>query len=668
MSWLEKLNETYEHCSSAIGVIEKRKVKNKEIELTPLLPVSHTMQNAHIEITINEDGEFLSAKVVDKSNAPTLIPCTESSSGRTSGQCPHPLHDKLEYVAKDYEEKTNSKSDFKNYLDQLEKWTNFSNDKSLQAVFKYVDSGSLIDDCVSDKILFLGDGDKLLKTWDDKSNAAPAIFKLLPGGADGKGKDKPNQRNAFVRFCVETKESLSSSLQSSPALWQSWSDFCKNQEVRIDVCYSTGVETAVAKQHPSKIRNSGDKAKLISDNDNSGFTFRGKFSSGEQACSIAFDVTQKAHNALRWLISRQGRKFGDQTIVTWATLGDLPPDPCKSSYDLFISPSDVIDEDDDKPENDESKKNKIGKEKKPLVVYTAQDFAEKMNSMMSGYSKKFTNDDTNLIMIMAIDSATTGRMAVRYYRELRGADFLERVREWHESCSWYQYFGFYKQFVGAPAPKDIAEAAYGKKLDSKNKLLNATVSRLIPCIIDATPIPSDLVDSCVRRACQRISMDYWEWNKTLGIACALYRKQQQNKNYTMEYEENRNTRDYLYGSLLAIADHIEERALHMASEKRDTNAAKLMQRFAERPFSTWRTLYLQLTPYLSRLKNKNSSLHLRLNKQLDDLYSRIQIADFIQDAPLSGEFLLGFHTLRKKLWENTTDKNEPDISQNEQES
>ncbi len=51
-------------------------------------------------------------------------------------------------------------------------------------------------------------------------------------------------------------------------------------------------------KHPSKIRNSGDKAKLISGNDESGFTYRGRFASKRsQAVSVGYVVSQKAHNA-----------------------------------------------------------------------------------------------------------------------------------------------------------------------------------------------------------------------------------------------------------------------------------------------------------------------------------------------------------------------------------
>jgi len=662
MNWLLRLSETYDNCSEAIGKIEKKKIKNKEVALTPLLPICHTMQNAHIEVTLDEAGTFLSAKVVDKDDAPTLIPCTESSSGRTNGQCPHPLHDKLEYVARDFCERTGGSCDFESYRTQLNHWITFSeNLKPLKSVLQYLDRGSLIQDCARVHVLHLDENNHLINSWEIDDNPPP-IFKLLPGGFDNKGKQKPWQGNVFCRFCVEIKSSLSSSLQADESLWKSWSDFYAVQESNSGLCLISAKTVTIAQQHPSKIRNAGDKAKLISANDGSGFTYRGKFQESDQACGVSFDITQKAHNALRWLIARQGRRFGDLNIVTWATIGELPPDPFKSSFDLFIVPSSVADEESDTDLLDENPQKKNAKKSKtPIVVYSAKQCADKLNGMLGGYAGKFSNDDANQVVIMAIDSATPGRMAIRYYRELKGSEFLDRVREWHESCAWYQYFGVKKQFVGAPAPRDIAQAAYGKKLDTKDKLLGATVSRLLPCIMEAAPIPRDLVESCVRRASQRISTEFWEWSKSLGIACSLFRHQYQERKYTMEYETDRNTRDYLYGSLLAIAEHIEERALHLAKEKRDTHAAKLMQRFAERPFSTWRTIELQLTPSISRLRNNRPTVHQRLKSLLDETYSRFEKGEDVQDHPLSGEFLIGYHTLRKKLWEDAKKKKDADI-------
>jgi len=118
----------------------------------------------------------------------------------------------------------------------------------------------------------------------------------------------------------------------------------------------------------------------------------------------------------------------------------------------------------------------------------------------------------------------------------------------------------------------------------------------------------------------------------------------------MSLEENRSTRDYLFGRLLAIAEHIEQRALHLADEKRDTNAARLMQRFADHPASTWRSIELALTPYKARLRANRPALSVKFDKALDFVTGMFRPEDYTADARLTGEFLLGYHCQRAALW------------------
>ena len=88
MSWISDCYETYQHCLSEVGKQEHGKV--------PLLPISHTTQLVNIEIALDRDGTFCSARLLAPDEYTTIIPCTESSSARTSNVVPHPLVDKLQ--------------------------------------------------------------------------------------------------------------------------------------------------------------------------------------------------------------------------------------------------------------------------------------------------------------------------------------------------------------------------------------------------------------------------------------------------------------------------------------------------------------------------------------------------------------------------------------------
>ena len=114
----------------------------------------------------------------------------------------------------------------------------------------------------------------------------------------------------------------------------------------------------------------------------------------------------------------------------------------------------------------------------------------------------------------------------------------------------------------------------------------------------------------------------------------------------MSLEEDRTTRDYLYGRLLAIAERIESVALSVAGESRPTTAARLMQRFADRPFSTWRNIELALQPYMQRLQSNRAGFLSNMKKEFDTVTALFKAGEFEQDKALSGEFLLGYHCQR----------------------
>lgn len=618
MSWIQKLHETYE--------------RNKGHESSGsklLMPISHTLQQAHIEITIDTDGNFKSAGIVEK--VETLIPATEKSAGRTGKTPPpHPLCDKVQYCAADYSKHGGEKpSFFKEYEELLSTWcdSEFSHSKA-RAVLAYARKHKVVADLIREKILYVGADGKLLKRWSGES-PSPVIFRLLTA-KDG----ERDQGDAFIRWHVREADSLNTAVWEDESLHEAWAGFDASKKELKGLCMVTGdAQSPLALSHPKRIRHAGDGAKLISANDSSGYTFRGRFTddTGQQACGVGYEVTQKAHNALRWLIQRQAYRNDEQVIVSWSVAGKPIPDPFQDSRSLFLNSEEITQS---TTETTQSYTDDIG-----------QAYALRLNKAIAGYRTRI--DATADIVVMGLDSATPGRMAITFYRELKGAEFLDRIQAWHENVAWPQNFGKESRFIGAPAPGDVAESAFGRRLDSK--LRKSTVERLLPCIVDSRPLPRDLVDSTVRRACNRFGMNHWEWEKALGIACSLFKGFFKERKYQMTLEVNRTSRDYLYGRLLAIAEHIEGRALYVAGEKRDTTAAKLMQRFADRPASTWRIIEPALNPYISRLRAKRAPFMYEMSKLLDGIISSFTGNDFLDDRRLSGEFLLGYHCQRQVL-------------------
>lgn len=640
MGWMQKLYDTYEQCQGS----------KEPKDLNTLLPIAHSTQQAQIEISLNGQGAFRRARVVirDSNNSHiTLIPCTEESASR-SGSKPrnHPLCDKLQYIAGDFFSYggivtkgflAHPEEPYQKYLKDLELWEKSSfTHPMLSAILHYVKQGKVIEDLVREGILSLDIEKKVIQEWDTKSTTIPAIFSVIK-----------NPMDAFVRWRVEFEGQVNSATWENQELITAWQHYYLSSCTSKGLCYvmglsSDGQEVVLSGNHPNKIRNDGDKAKLISSNDTAGYTFRGRFLDAEEACGVGFEVSQKAHGMLKWLIRRQGYVVGGKdplVYVAWQkALSNIPAwQNTDELMDFHRSSKDT--------EFDEW----------DLIGDVGQNYAIRLKKALQGFRTDLK--DTQEIMVIGLDSATPGRLAIVYYREIQNSEFLERVLQWHENFAWFQDYGQNKgkdkprKFIGAPSPKDITEAAYGLHVD--DALKKATVKRLIPCIIDAQPFPKDLMTSVVHRACNCTGMDPWEWRKCLGIACALFKGfYHKERSYKMALEEDRDTRAYLYGRLLAVADDIESLALHIAKEERSTNAARLMQRFADRPYSTWRTIALALIPYKTRLQNNRRGGFLynmeTLITEINDKFRTDNSNEiFTNDAPLEGEFLLGYYCQRK---------------------
>ena len=607
MSWIQKLYDTYENCKSEVGVVGTD-------DKTPLLPIAHSTQNAQIEVVLNDNGDFRRASIIEKDKAVTIIPVTEDSATRSSGIAPHPLCDKLQYVAGDYARyvaKKNGEEFYNKYISQLEGWCNspYCN-KSVNVILNYLKKKTLISDLINYQIL----------VCDEDSMLAPAVKLGIS-----------IQSDAFIRFKVEIPNEDEPSVWLNKQVYESYINYYLSLQKDVDLCYVKGEKVPCSEKHPAKVRNTADKAKLISANDAVGFTYRGRLVDKSQVVSVGYETTQKAHNALRWLIDKQGYRNGDQVIVAWGTDNqDLPSIYGDTQTSIFGE---------EIPE-----------------ISTEKEFAERLKSAIAGYGCSIKHTDK--IIIMGLDAATTGRLSITYYREFTGDYFLNRIEYWHGTCKWQHTYkkvpdGLddkgkpkYKSitFTGAPSPKDITLAVYGEKVS--DKLKKSTVERLLPCIVDGAKLPYDLVNSAVNRVSNPVSMDIWEWQKALTITCALVRKYRYDKfkeEWSMALDEKQMDRSYIFGRLLAIAQQIEEWALSTAGEKRETNTERLMHQFKIHPYKTWGIITDKLKPYMARLGSKGTSL----TELMTVVNAMIPYDEFTSQKKLDDSYILGYYCQRQ---------------------
>lgn len=628
MSWLEKCYETYENCQQEIG-IQKFQAEGDKRSYVPLLPVAHTTQLVNIEVELDQNGDFQDARLLAKDEQTTIIPCTEESSARTSGVVPHPLVDKLQYIAADYPAYGGTKkSGWDLYHTQLQDWCSSPYaDAKVCAVLRFLEKGCLVASLVKKHILFLDENGKMPTKWTGSKDEKPKILETLASA---------DQTESFVRFRVGGID-----LAQDEAVRESFIHYYEMKQQRVDYCTVQGKQMVVSTLSPYKIRNPGDRAKLISSNDSTNYTYRGRFVTAEQALSIGYETTQKAHSALRWLISKQGCSNGDQTVVVWGTKGEPIPDITTDSMDLGDDFAAAF--------------AQLGQPQLPPA--TESEYAERFNKAIQGYGKALDEKANTVVMIL--DSATQGRLSIRYYRELAGSELMKNITDWHRNFAWKLNYRSAPEsaepgqkpkwkrvsFWGAPSPADIAKAAYGEKADKK--IIQQTVERLVPCITEGKYLPRDLMLSAVHRATAGIGLEPWEYQKTCGIACALicgYYHRNKKEDFVMTdgkyVDETIDDRSYLFGRILACAEQIERRVQSQTGETRPTNAERLRLVFVQRPAKTTALLQQKLTPYLNRMRANGVSRDKRYST-LQELVGRLGAENYT-NKPLNELYLLGY--------------------------
>ena len=611
MSWLSALSETYDNCSSLVGV--------EEVGNT-LLPLGCSTAQAQLEITIDNDGNFVSAREVLKEEQTTIIIVTEDSATRSSGITPMPLCDKLIYIAGDCDEKLSLtktvRAYFDKYMEQLNEWVSspFAVE-DVRSIYTYLAKRTVISD-------------------------------LMEYGI-------PVTKDDFVRFRVidKSKDTFSKGVWEKEEIIESFQKWYFNKLEKEGICYSVGKSIPIATKHPGKIRNSGDKAKIISSNDTSNFTFRGRFVEAEQAVQIGYETTQKAHNALRWLINKQGKRLDSEYIVCWADGNEEIPDWSADTLDIF---------DDEEIEPD-----------------TAERYAKRVNRAMQGYREKL--DSVAKIYVMGVDTADgsyQGRLAITYYAEFYQKDFFDNLGKWHIQCMWQhgkKKEDKYVTFLGAPSAYEIVQVIYGieqeqsgvLKLDDKIK--KKGMERLLPCIIEGKRFPKDMLRRLVQNAGEPMRYSPSIRRRVLEDACSIIRKchiDDGKEDVDMALQEDYMDRDYLFGRLLATLNRMEEVVNYKnGNSDRPTNAIKYWSTYTRKPAKTFEVIRERLNSYIAGMGGAQRTYY---SKLLEEILGKLETIGGYNNNSLREDYLLGYYSQMDWFRNNKKDNmNEKEENENE---
>ena len=567
----------------------------------PLTPVSHILQNAQIEITLTDEGKFLSAVPVSKGDESTIIPATEESAGRTSRPEPHPLCDQLAYLAPSDDKKHEA------YLALLAAWAESPYSHPLvRAVLTYVRSGTILSDLERERIIV--------------RNADGSLGSGKLAGTD--------YAKCLVRWrMIPAPDEEKSESYRNPALFEKWASFYNDLRVGQPhgICQISGEEDVLCQSHPKGTLSSAYGAKLISANDSANFTYRGRFATPEAAVSVGYTASRMAHSALRWLATNHGKQSGDRIFLCWNPEGKETPGNLLYAFDA-------------------------GEDKRDFVSYR-----EELRKTLDGYGNKLRPQDD--VVIAALEATTTGRLSVTYYTEMKSADLLDRIEHWYDTCAWDG--GKYN--VPTPSFWEIILCAFGKpsgnglSLDKRDaKLAGKYFQKLLSCLTEGRSIPPDLVRALAARADTPQAYEAGPLARIRHTACALIRKYRNDQAKREEWKvtldtENRD-RSYLFGRLLAVLEQAEA-ATYGKEDRRETNALRRLTRYTQQPMHTARALYEKLNPYLNRLMRNKPGLYRQYRALFDQLFGLLDELEHTSlNEPLEDVYLLGYSSQRSALF------------------
>ena len=300
------------------------------------------------------------------------------------------------------------------------------------------------------------------------------------------------------------------------------------------LCMVSGAAAVPAQQHLKGIISRYGNAKLISANDKSNFTYRGRFSEDWQAASIGYEVSQKVHSALRWLAANQGVTKGGRIFLCWNPEGIALPRP--------TSP--------------------MQHSKTPAKVKPS-DYQAALKNTLNGFQSQLPADARAVIAAFDATVKNSGRLSVTYYNELQASDFLERIYRWDLHCCWPRgQFG-----IQSPSLAQIVRSAFGTQREEKqqtrlvadDKIVGPQIQRLIACRVNCANVPVDIVNALTNRASARSHLDESLQEGLLFTACAVirYYHHKKEEEYQMALEPNKKDISYQYGRLLAVLEKIE---------------------------------------------------------------------------------------------------------------
>lgn len=653
-----------------------------------ILPIFHHNIRSNgsnvLEIVLDAEGKASQIQIIPK-DVYVIFPITEESLNRTSGARAHPICDDMQYLSSSL-----APTKYKNYCETNDAWT-----EAMIQELKALAAGAH-----EDLIHFIMDIQDLIRNYDilevtrellQKSyfcevTANANIIKIELPSSDGKEKAKYKTLDlskAFITFRKHFADPQKKDLDisRSKALHETHIKYIQGLKAQnakaLDFCDVSGLQAYCT----NTCRGIMGKSKIISVSNNTE-AYKGRLRQKEDVYRIGAETSEKIFLMLKFFLEHKENSqylYDNTTAVIWFAKDLLN----ERAFDV----SNPVATDDDLFSfwDQSAEANKTDDE-----GYVTQSLSNpataRWKKLLMGQESLSQTDEEDFFYLMIINKIVPGRMSIQAAKTIPLTIFVDNLRKWRNSCFWPRWNGKARAYQNeTPKTWEMIYMIYGIEEDGQIELRNEKLKalafkRLLPTILDGRPLPADFARRMFTNFTKRVSYPK-TWARVVNMTCALVNKRRRDQGLegrSSMLEKDKQTRDYLYGRLLAICEKIEVDAMTSQSDKkvtsdkksasdkntesiRVTNVERLWSAFFQAPEKTFNILDKKLQPYFRKLKSDKPGLYVNHQKFLVEVLTAIR-EDMAYEAnknlALGEDTVFGYYAQKQDFYTKKTKEEE----------
>ena len=600
----------------------------------PMVPLHHMLlkpskQTPVVKVELNLQGDVIQ---VSSETECHFIPSTLKSASRTNSGIAHPLVDKVCYMV-----------DVK-FKSALEAWVASTNNEYLEAVLRSL-PGLVHLSSKKDGSELSFDLLKLSKKKLKNAGYSQDDLKLTVGGLDVTS-------DTFVTWEID-------GLNLADELQQNWVDYYSEQ-IKVTnpegLCFISGEHTNLIQdgEFPKMLPT---HAKMVSCDDNTGLTYRGRFYTATQSWGTGIVPALKVNASISFLLNNFALYANSTRTVVWCDSQVLISELNKA-HNVF------------NPDKNVGKASTAHDMKVRGSFENLQKFYERGLRLLQGY-RVATHNPSASVYILSSTQTEKGSVSNTLFEQLSMSQYLENLQAWQRDAGWF-YHNKNVDYVGAPTTNrllaffapDPTSTTY--KVNKNNPLLDRIQNSAVNAILLGQPIPSYWVKEAVARVSRvfftplsdRGRKDRIE--ETFFMVCALtraYFNRHPNPSIRKELpvglDLTSTDYSYLMGRYCALASFLEGRVLFKTNTNKGkpTRATFVEQQFvwcsSQSPKQVMGSVAKRLNPYLLKFPYLRS----QWSKKSSEITDTLTLEDVSRKVDNS-IFMLGFSAQTKSLWED----------------